>query len=275
MKAQTPRPIDVGGLFRPDRDALVDLLTGLSPAEWSTPTVCSGWDVHDVALHVLGGDLGNIARRRDGFRWEPPSGERLGEFLDRINQEWVRAARRLSTRLTIDLLRFTGPMLFEYFDGLDPSAMGGRVSWAGPKPAPIWLDLAREYMERWVHQQHVRDAVGRPGQRGSRSSAPVIAASMHALPLALASRDPGPGTAVTIRITGDAGGQWSLLKGARDWRLLEGCAQDATATVVVPSDDWWRIVTLGLTSDQALGRVRVEGDPALAKAVLSAVAIIA
>ena len=36
------------------------------------------------------------------------------------------------------------------------------VNWAGPEPAPIWLDPAREYTERWVHQQHIRDAVRNP-----------------------------------------------------------------------------------------------------------------
>ena len=62
------RPIAIGPVFREDRAALVALLTELSPREWTLPTACTGWDVRDVALHVLGGDLGNISRRRDGVR---------------------------------------------------------------------------------------------------------------------------------------------------------------------------------------------------------------
>lgn len=271
-----PRPIDVRGLFQPDRDALLELLAVFASHEWSLPTVCSGWDVRDVALHVLGGDLGNIARRRDGFRrLEPRPGERLGAFLERINQEWVEAARRFSPQLTIELLGTTGPLLFTFFESLDPSALGGPVSWAGPEPAPIWLDLAREYMERWVHQQHIRDAVGRRGQREPRFSAPVVAASMHSLPMALAGHDSGAGMAVAVRIEGDAGGEWSVVKDAERWRLFEGAADDPRTTLTIAADDWWRVVTLGLTVEEAWKRARVEGDPALAKAFLSAVAIIA
>jgi hypothetical protein len=29
----------------------------------------------------------------------------------------------------------------------------------------VWLDIAREYTERW-HHQHIRDAVGKPGLKG-------------------------------------------------------------------------------------------------------------
>jgi hypothetical protein len=41
-------------------------------------------------------------------------------------------------------------------------AMGEPVTWAGPEPAPIWLDIAREYTERWLHQAQVRDATRNP-----------------------------------------------------------------------------------------------------------------
>jgi hypothetical protein len=225
---------------------------------------------------VLGGDLSNIARRRDGFIYfEPRENEPLAAFLDRLNQDWVEAARRLSPRLTIELLRIGGQLMFEYFEALDPSLMGGRVSWAGPDPAPVWLDLAREYMERWVHQQHVRDAIARPGQLEARFVAPVVAASMRALPVALAAHRPSAGSAVSVRVEGEAGGAWSVVSQADRWRLFEGSADDRRASVVVAADDWWRLVTLGLSADEVRARARVEGDPILVRAVLSAVAIIA
>jgi hypothetical protein len=47
------------------------------------------------------------------------------------------------------------------------------------------LELAREYTERWLHQQHIRDAVGAPGQTDPRFLAPVLATFAHAFPVAL------------------------------------------------------------------------------------------
>lgn len=269
-----PRPVSVGRLFLPDRAALVALLTDLSPREWALPTVCAGWDVRDVALHVLGGDLGNVARRRDGLRaLEPGPNETLAAFLARVNRDWVQTARRFSPRLTI--VGWTGPLLADCFDSLDADALGGPVSWAGPGPAPNWLDIAREYMERWVHQQHIRDPVNRPGQREASFSAPVIAASMHALPKALAAHVAAARTSVVVRVEGDAGGEWSVVRDHAAWRLFEGAAQDAHTTVTLRADDWWRVVTLGLSPGDAWQRAEVRGDPGLGRAVLAAVAIIA
>jgi uncharacterized protein (TIGR03083 family) len=34
------------------RSAIVELLAGLTPAEWDTPSLCEGWRVRDVAAHL-------------------------------------------------------------------------------------------------------------------------------------------------------------------------------------------------------------------------------
>src|SRR5438445_8929800 len=72
-----------------------------------------------------------------------------------------------------------------FFDSLNLLALATPVSWAGPAPAPVWLDVAREYTERWHHQQHIRDAIGQPGQTDHRFLHPVLATFAYALPVAL------------------------------------------------------------------------------------------
>src|SRR5881397_3846130 len=114
-----PTPIDPRDLFMPDRQSLLSLLASLQSAEWATSTACPGWDVRDVALHILGGDLANIAGRRDGaWGLQQLPGEPLGAFINRINEDWVKSSRRLSPRLITELLQFVGPLLFEYFQSL-------------------------------------------------------------------------------------------------------------------------------------------------------------
>ena len=51
-------PIDVRPLFAPQQAAFTGLLRGLTPAQWAQPTACPGWDVKDVAAHVLGDHIG-------------------------------------------------------------------------------------------------------------------------------------------------------------------------------------------------------------------------
>ena len=271
-----PRPIDVRGLFAKDRDALLELLVALDTADWTTATVCAGWNVHDVALHILDGDLTGVSRRRDGLRvTEPRPGEGRGSFLNRINKEWVSVARRLSPRVTLELLRVSGPPLFAYLEALDPLTFGEPVSWAAPGSAPVWLDVAREYMERWVHQQHIRDAVGRPGQGEPEFVRPVIAASMNALPIALARHATGDARSIVVEIDGAAGGVWSVLKQTGEWELFEGASSAARTRVSVGADEWWRVVTLGMRPEDAWAKARIDGDPDLARAIFAAVAILA
>jgi len=208
---QNPQPVLVLDLFQDLLENLLSLLSGLSAEDWDRPTVCAGWSVKDVALHLLGGEIGNLSWRRDGVRSgrQITSQQELVTFINRWNEDWVRSARRISPRLLIDLLALTGPALNEYFETLDPHATGGPVSWVGPEPAPVWLDMAREYTERWHHQQHIRDAVGKPGLKEPRYLAPVLAAENTA----------AENTAVTLTITGPSGGRWTVVREGK-WQAV-------------------------------------------------------
>lgn len=276
-----PAPVLVNGLFRPDRAALVDLLRGLDAPQWDLPTVCEGWSVKDVALHILGGDLGNIAGRRDGvWALQPEPGETMGAFIGRINHQWVDAARRMTPRLIVELLEWSGPRLFDHLEQLDPMGTSGEVSWAAPGPAVAWLDVAREYTERWLHQQHIRDAVGVPGHRDARFLGPVIATFVHALPMALGGIDATVGSRLQVDVHGAGGGTWTVVRATEEgplggWELRAGAEADPTASVSMDTDTAWRLLTLGLDDEAAFARVRQEGDATLTGRALRAVAIIA
>jgi uncharacterized protein (TIGR03083 family) len=41
-----------------ERASLADLLEDLSPAEWATPSLCAGWRVGDVAVHLTQAHMG-------------------------------------------------------------------------------------------------------------------------------------------------------------------------------------------------------------------------
>ena len=102
-------------LFPEERTLLLDLLASLGPKQWDAPTVCAGWSVKDIAAHLLADDLGKLARGRDSHAaaaFAPSSPDdveaQLLDFINRQNEAWVAAARRLSPRLLIDLLRWSG-----------------------------------------------------------------------------------------------------------------------------------------------------------------------
>jgi uncharacterized protein (TIGR03083 family) len=280
MAGVDPEPVMVGHLLAPERAALLGLLEALDEPRWQGPTACPGWSVKDVVAHLLGDDLGLLSRRRDGFTppgtpRERPAWRDLVAWLDRENQAWVEAARRLSPRLLRELLAVTAEATRRHLAGLDPLALEARVSWAGPGPFPNWLDVAREYAERWVHQQQVRDAVGEPGLKEPAFLAPVLATFVHALPPAFAGAAAPPGSTVEVTIRGEAGGTWTVARTPEGWRLGTGVAAAPAARVALDAETAWRRWTKGIGAEAALAAAEVSGDRPLGRRVLDAVAIIA
>ncbi len=272
-----PEPIIVTDLFPEILEELLDLLSGLSTENWNKPTVCSSWTVKDVALHLLGGDVGILSRQRDGYSPTTliESWEGLVALINDWNESWVQAARRMSPRFLYDLLRFTGTQVCEYFRSLDPYAIGDAVGWAGPDPAPIWLDLAREYTERWHHQQHIRDAVGQPGLKQPRFFAPVLDAFVRALPHTYRETAAVDGTLVTLTISGESGSRWFLFRQGERWNLYLDVSDEPHAEVVVDQDIAWRMFTKGLDKRAVRDKIVIAGDQSLGLKVLDMVSIIA
>ncbi len=274
---QAPKPIMVSDLFPEILDHLLALLSGLSQEEWQQPTACAGWNVKDVALHLLGVEIGNLSIRRDGhIASESIQGwDELVAFINEWNQDWVRVSRRMSTALLIEMLRFVGGKVCDHFRLLNPHLLGGSISWAGPDPAPVWLDIAREYTERWHHQQHIRDAVNRPGLTEPRHFAPVLATFVWGLPRAFHSVRTTDGTTVTLTIVGKSGGCWSIRRENGAWKLYSGSVDEPEAAVQIDENIAWRLFTRGVEAEEAEEQMMYSGDRKLARNVLNVISIIA
>jgi uncharacterized protein (TIGR03083 family) len=268
--------IDVRGLYSPQHDAFTGLLKGLRDDEWAMPTGCPGWSVQDIAAHVLGDHISRLARHRDRYHGGagPLAGEDLPAFLDRINAEWVGAARRMSPRVLTDLLSHVGEQVTAFWQTVDMNAPGEPVSWAGPGPAPVWLDAARDFSEYWTHQQQICDATGRPGLTGAEFMGPVLDTFMRALPHTLRDVPAPSGTAVLTVVPGPGGGEWTCARDAGRWRLDVWPVPQPAATVSLDADTAWRLCTRGISPARAAELARIDGDEGLAAAMLRIVSII-
>ena len=166
-------PILIAGLFRELSPHLLALLRALQLEEWQLPTSSSERTVKDIAAHLLDGSLRRLSGQRDGYR---PPGSPNGfdsdrarvDFLNRLNDEWTQAARRLSPRVLTDLIAWSDPPVAELFELLDPFGPGIPVAWAGERESACWFDVAREYTERWHHTQQIFAATGRPSTISGR-----------------------------------------------------------------------------------------------------------
>jgi uncharacterized protein (TIGR03083 family) len=270
--------VDARPLLPRLRAELRSLLAGLADGDWARPTACPGWSVHGVAAHLLGVELGNVSVRRDRWGLGPGEGEDLDSWLNAFNQQWVEAARRISPRLLAELINVAGLRFEEHVATLDLDAAGGPVPWAtGTDPAPVWLDVAREYMERYVHQQQIRSATGRP-PLGAAFTSPVLTTAAHALPRALDQVARPAGTVVTFTAEGEGGGSWLVVRAVSGWELDTSRPDRPAALPDRPAACQVRTSVEGALKlyarDPSAPPLTWQGDPELAEALAEVKAVL-
>jgi uncharacterized protein (TIGR03083 family) len=268
-------PIETAHLFAPLHDELLALLSRLAPEDWERPTIAGSWRVRDVAAHILDTSLRRLSVQRDGYSLppeDPIAGYRdLVGHLNRLNAEWIRVARRFSPRVLVELLEVSGPAVARLVESLPPEGDAiFSVAWAGDESSRNWFDVGREYTEWWHHQAQIRDAVGAPPLDAARWLRPVIELSMYALPVAFVGIDLPEESPVAVRVSGDAGGAWSLLRTGPGWKLFRGAADRPALLAAMDADAAWRLFFNALSEDAARKRIVFEGNAALAERFLAA-----
>jgi uncharacterized protein (TIGR03083 family) len=278
-------PILVADLFPEVSRRLVALLRSLTPDEWHRPTVSSRRTVKDIASHLLDGSLRRLSMQRDGYRpadgrSQPRPGEPLLDFLNRLNDEWETGTRRLSPRVLTDLIESADRQLADLFRSLDPHGPAiFPVAWAGEERSENWMDVARDYTEKWHHTQQIFDATGRPSTITTRRLMfPCLDTFMRALPYTFLGVTAGAGTVVSVVVTGEAGGSWHVERGDGDWHQVPEPPRPPAAAVTMDADTAWKLVTKRRTVEEVRRQfpgIRIDGDVGLGGRVLGMVSVMA
>jgi uncharacterized protein (TIGR03083 family) len=272
-------PIDTAPLFGPLHGELVSLLRSLTADDWLRPTVATRWRVRDVAAHLLDTALRRVAVQRDShvLPLETPirSAADLATLVNALNASGVRFAHRLSPRQLVDLVEITGEWLNAVVAGLPP---GGRaiwaVSWAGEAESQNWMDVGREYTERWHHQMQIRDAVGHPLLLEPRWLDPLLDVSFCALPVTYSTLSAPDGAIVHLTVDAAEPRTWTIGRDAGRWTVESGARGRAHCAVRVPADAIWRILYNALPPERARAMMHVSGDAALAEPLVHARSVV-
>jgi uncharacterized protein (TIGR03083 family) len=277
VPAPSAPPVEaVASLFAIERTRLLHLLRELSGSAWRAPTACPDWTVLGLACHLLGDDLGSLSRRRDDYMGTPSpvdlSEHEFIDWLDDLQAEWVRAARRLSPQLVVELLDWCGPRLTAALALEDPTQMTSHVSWAGPEPSPIWLDQLRELSEYWIHRQQLLEATGRPSDLDPALLRPILLGLRWAYPYRFSLADFRPGDAVRIRIGQPLDDEWLLVFDGAEWRFSEERGGSIIATADFSADQGWRLLTNNIV--EPVSALDVSGDARAVSIITTTRAII-
>jgi len=259
---------------------LIELLRSLTIEEWNAQTVAKLWKVKDVAAHLLDGNLRNLSTSRDGYFSEKAeninSYQDLVNYLNQLNMSWTDAARRLSPQILIRLLEVSGKEFSEHLHTLDPMAQSlYSVAWAGQESSYNWFHIAREYTEKFLHQQQIRDAVGKPGIMTKELFYPFMDTLMFAFPHTFRNVTAEIGTIVTVNISTEIGGQWNIIKGENVWTLNKEDRGEPFSEITIDPNTAWKLFSKSWKPEQVMDKVEILGDQTFGKQVLNMVAFMA
>ncbi|MBH2005149.1 MAG: maleylpyruvate isomerase N-terminal domain-containing protein [Sphingobacteriia bacterium] len=259
---------------------LLEMLRELTPEEWNRPTIAKQWTVKDIAAHLLDGNLRGLSVSRDGYFGISSeaihSYRELVVFLNRLNHQWTDAAKRLSPPLLISLLELTDKEYHEHLLSLNPfdEAVFG-VAWAGQERSENWFHIAREYTEKFIHQQQIRDALGKEPLFSEILFRPFISTLMYALPVAYKNTEAPEGTIIALQIGSATGEEYRIIRNYNGWSLTEVSEAIATSTIQMNPDTAWKVFSKGISPEMALEQVTITGNAALGKITLEMVAVMA
>jgi len=272
------QPIFTAHLFPKLEGMLIELLRSLTPQDWEKQTVAPKWKVKDVAAHLLDTQLRRLSAARDRHTTETPkitSHADLLSLINSLNAEGVKKYRQLSPDELTSRMEAASRECAEYHQSLDPFAPAMfSVSWAGEEESANWFDTAREFTERWHHQQQIRLAVEKPGIMTRELYFPVLDCFMRALPHAYRAVPGKPGALAQFNISGECGGSWYLFKDIETWKLVSSATGEKVSETAIPQEIAWRIFTKGIAREEAKAQVRVTGDAEIGLHILGVVSIV-
>lgn len=263
--------IDVLPLFPQLDSSLIEVLSGLSPKQWNNDTICKKWRVKDIVAHLLDGAIRRLSIGRDGYKMavaEINNQAELLDYLNNLNAGWLSAFERVSPMILIAQLKTIQEELYLYLKGLDPDANAiFAYAWAGDEISDNRFDIAREFTERWLHQQQIRQAVGARSLLDRHLYKPFLEICMKALPYHFKDLSPAIDTMITVEIVGDAGGVWSIISRGQKWEFTFAERQ-ADAHVYIDQNIAWMLFSKGIDIYEAGQYWQVTGDQDLGRHVL-------
>jgi len=259
---------------------LIELSKSLSAEDWNKPTIAKKGIVKDIAAHLLDTNIRTLSFSRDGHSLQPlnpiNSYKELVDYLNELNAIWVTAYKRISPQLLVEQLETTGQQFYKQLATLAPFEDAiFSVAWAGETVSKNWFHIAREYTEKFVHQQQIRDAVGKPGIMTKELFYPFIDTFMCGLPHTFRNVVADNGTAIKITVTTEIGGDWFLTRNEDNWQLTKEETKNITAIFTIDPDTAWKLFSNGITAEEAKKKVIVSGNVELANTVFQMVSVMA
>ena len=266
-------------LFPPLDQLLIELLHSLSREEWNLQTLAPAWKVKDVAAHLLAGNVRNLSISRDNFYDSSASHistyHDVVQYLNLINNDWVKAMHSVSPQMLITLLSITNSLYSDHLAKLDPFEKSVfPVAWAGENKSLNWFHIAREYTEKWHHQQQIRQAIGEASPLFSKTFfTPYLETSLRAVPYQFRNLEAKAGETFSLFVSGEGGGEWHFIYESDRWIAMTETPSYSVAKIHIDDQVIWRMFSNEISIDELKNRTSISGKKEIADAFLGMTAV--
>ncbi len=137
------------------------------------------------------------------------------------------------------------------------------------------MHIAREYTEKWLHQQQIRDAVNKPALMTPEFFYPSINIFMFALPYTYRNIKAEEGNIIQITISSSIGGNWFIKMKNGQWQRVNENDKDPVSKIIIEPDTAWKLFSKSLRSHQVKDKIIIEGNQQLGEIVLNMVSVMA
>jgi uncharacterized protein (TIGR03083 family) len=249
--------------------SLDDLLDGLSDDDWMLPTPLPGWSVQDNVSHIVGTEAMLSGEPGPSLEIDREASHHVRNDIGVFNEQWVEALRNETPAEVLARFRTLAASRLTTLGAMTDE------EWNAESFTPAGRDTFGRFMQIrvfdcWLHEQDIRDAVGRPGHESGLAVEVVLDEMETALGFVVGKKAGATsGQRVTFALTdGGAVVREVHVEVAERAAVVPALSGPATVVLTMPVGVMTRRCAGRVGPDDLLDQVVIDGDVALAARIL-------
>jgi uncharacterized protein (TIGR03083 family) len=256
-------------LLRSQFKSLDYLGSSLTTREWHSSASLPGWAVIDVYAHIIGTESMLEGDELPGGLVDVAGLHHVRNEIGRFNETWVEALVDLGPaamldrfrQVTASRLRSLAAMTQREFDADTATPIG---------PAPYGRFMQIRLFDCWMHEQDIREGLGRPGHESGPCARAAVEEAVRAMGFVIGKKaGAADGSSVTIELSGPVRRKIHVQVDGRA-RIVDELPGEPSTTITMSSSLFMRLAGgRARNLSNRLGGIAFGGDLELAQGVVT------
>ena len=189
-------------LLRSQFKSLDFLGSSLAPKEWHSAAAVPGWAVVDVYAHLIGTESMLEGHALPDTKTDVAAFRHVHNEVGVVNETWVESLSHLEPPAMLDRFRTITASRMRSLEAMTQPEFEAEIQ-TPAGPAPYWRFMQMRVFDCWMHEQDIREGLGRPGHESGPCARAAVDEVERALGYIVAKKANAiAGETVTIELTG-------------------------------------------------------------------------